>query len=158
MIFTGHAELLLDEKGRLQIPSKHRALLRPERDGTAWYCVPWRAGLLMLFTEGRFLELANRGPATLTPSAGEGLAQASYFGLTERLELDSAGRVMIPRLHLQLTGLSKDVVMIGVGPRLEVWDKETWTRGLQDRFRDLPTVMHALETGGKKTDGAHNPG
>jgi MraZ protein len=148
VIFTGHAELTIDDKGRLQIPSKHRAIWRPERDGNAWYCVPWRKGLLMLFTEARFMSLAEKGPATLTPPAQEGEAQANYFGLTERLELDSAGRVMIPRLHMGLTGLSRDVVVVGAGPRLEVWDKKAWMDDLDARFRNLPDVMNALEKRG----------
>ncbi len=151
MIFTGHAELTIDPKGRLAIPAKHRALLRPERDGTAWYCVPWRKGLLMLFTEGRFMTLAERGDATLTPQGEQAGAEANYFGLTERVEMDSAGRIVLPRLHQELTGLHAEsgVVLIGAGPRLEVWEKSAWTQGLQQRFADLPGLMQRLESRGR---------
>ena len=145
MIFTGSAELTIDAKGRLAIPAKFRSLLRPERDGTAWYCVPWRKHLLMLFTEARFQELAEKGPATLMPPAQQAEAQADYFGFTERLEVDSAGRINIPQLHLELTELGKDVVMVGAGPRLEVMDRATWQKDLRDRFSKLPGVMQKLE-------------
>lgn len=146
MIFTGSAELTIDAKGRLAIPAKFRSLLRPERDGTAWYCVPWRKHLLMLFTEARFQELAEKGPATLMPPAQQAEAQADYFGFTERLEVDSAGRINIPQLHLELTELGKDVVMVGAGPRLEVMDRATWQKDLRDRFNKLPGVMQKLES------------
>jgi MraZ protein len=150
MIFTGHAELTIDAKGRLQVPAKFQRLLRPERDGSAWYCVPWRRHLLMLFTESRFQELAERGPATLTPPDAQASAQADYFGLTERVESDSAGRVMIPKLLLELTEMGSDVVMVGAGPRLEVWDREDWSKGVQQRFASLPGVMRRLEGGDAK--------
>jgi MraZ protein len=149
MIFTGHAELTIDAKQRLAIPAKHRALLRPERDGTAWYCVPWTGGKLMLYTEARFHELAERGRATLTPGEEEAGLEANFFGLTERLEMDSAGRISIPRLHLELTGIGNEVVMIGSGRRLEVWDRQAWTAGLAERFRNLPGLVRKIEEGRK---------
>ncbi len=145
MIFTGHAELTIDAKQRLAIPSKYRGLLRPERDGTAWYCVPWSGGRLMLYTEGRFNELAERGEATLTPGEDEAGLEANFFGLTERLEMDSAGRINIPRQHLSLTGIGTEVVMIGSGRRLEVWNREAWTAGLEDRFKSLPALIRTIE-------------
>jgi MraZ protein len=148
MIFTGHAELTIDAKQRLAIPAKHRALLRPERDGNAWYCVPWPSHALMLYTEARFQELAQKGNATLTPGEDEAGLEANLFGLTERLEMDSAGRISIPRLHLDLAKIGTDVVMIGSGTRLEVWNREAWTAGLEERFRNLPALVRKIE--GKK--------
>jgi len=152
MIFTGHAELTIDAKGRLAIPAKHRALLRPERDGTAWYCVPWSGHRLMLYTEARFVELAERGEATLTPGDEEAGVQANFFGLTERLEMDSAGRINVPRLHLELTKIGTEVAIIGSGRRLEVWDQKAWTAGLEGRFEALPKLVQQLE-GQRKTGG-----
>lgn len=145
MIFTGHAELTIDAKGRLFLPSKFRGILRPERDGTAWYCVPWRKHLLMLYTEARFQALAEQGPSSLAPPLEQASAQADYFGLTERIEMDSAGRMVIPKLHMELTEMTTSVVLVGAGPRLEVWDQASWASGLQDRFRKLPDLMRRLE-------------
>jgi MraZ protein len=145
MIFTGHAELTIDAKQRLAIPAKHRALLNPERDGSAWYCVPWTNRRLMLYTQARFNELAEKGEATLTPREEVAGLEAGFFGLTERLEMDSAGRITIPRLHLDLTKIGTEVVMIGAGRRLEVWDRKDWTVGLEDRFASLPGLVRKIE-------------
>jgi MraZ protein len=145
MIFTGHAELTIDAKQRLAIPAKHRALINPEKDGAAWYCVPWSNRRLMLYTETRFKELAEKGEATLTPREEEAGLEANFFGLTERLEMDSAGRITIPRLHLDLTKIGTEVVMIGAGRRLEVWDKQAWSPGLEDRFASLPGLIRKIE-------------
>jgi MraZ protein len=103
----------------------------------------------MLYTEARFQELAERGHATLTPGEDEAGLQANFFGLTERLEMDTAGRITVPRLHLELTGIGTDVVMIGSGQRLEVWNKDAWTAGLPARFAGLPGLVRKIEEGRK---------
>jgi MraZ protein len=144
MIFTGHAQLTIDAKQRLAIPAKHRALLS-EKDASGWYCVPWSKNRLMLYTQARFHELAEKGEATLTPREEEAGLEANFFGLTERLEMDTAGRITIPRLHLDLTKIGTEVVMIGAGRRLEVWDKEAWSPGLEDRFAALPGLIRKIE-------------
>jgi len=41
--------------------------------------------------------------------------------------------------------VESDVVMIGAGPRLEVWEKQAWAEGLQQRFAQLPELMRSLE-------------
>ena len=46
MLFTGHSEHTIDAKLRLAIPAKYRNNLTPERDGLAWFCVPWPGGVL----------------------------------------------------------------------------------------------------------------
>ena len=42
------------------------------------------------------------------------------------IELDGAGRVMLPAKLLEHAGLTKDVVVAGVGDRLEIWDRDAW--------------------------------
>jgi len=152
MIFTGHAALTIDAKLRLAIPAKHWALLS-EGDGNVWYCVPWSKKRLMLYTQARFHELAEKGEATLTPGEEEAGLEANFFGLTERLEMDSAGRITVPRVHLDLTKIGTEVVMIGAGRRLEVWDKEAWSPGLEDRFAALPGLIRKIEEQKKSAGG-----
>jgi DNA-binding transcriptional regulator/RsmH inhibitor MraZ len=112
-------------------------MLDAERDGTAWYCIPWPGNGLMLFTEPMFAAFASREEGTLTPDEDEQEFETSLFGLTERLEMDSAGRITIPKLHLELTRLGSDVVVVGSRYRLEVRDRATWTTGIQGRFERL---------------------
>ncbi len=151
MLFTGHAELTIDAKQRLAIPSKFRGLLDAARDGNAWYCVPWPGGLLRLYTAPRFMTLAERSEQSLTPDQDEASLQSDLFGFAERLEMDSAGRISLPRVQLELTGLGTEVVVVGAGNRLEVRDRSTWMASMKDRFSQLPTLVARIE--GKKTRG-----
>jgi MraZ protein len=45
---------------------------------------------------------------------------------SSEVELDAAGRVMLPAKLLEQAGLGREVTVIGVGNRLEVWDREAW--------------------------------
>jgi len=146
VLFTGFAECTIDAKMRLAIPAKHRAAWNEKRDGAGWYCVPWPGGVLRLFTESRFNQLAEQAPQTLTPEADEADLEASLYGLAERLEMDSAGRVTLPRSHIEFAGLTTDVVVVGVRTRLEVHDRAAWLREVPNRFARLPALVAQIES------------
>ena len=49
-----------------------------------------------------------------------------FFGNVAYCEIDKAGRILIPQYLLDLAGISKEVVIIGVYDKLEVWSKEAY--------------------------------
>lgn len=141
MLFTGEYEHTIDAKNRLAIPADIRGRWRAERDGSAWYAVPWVGGVVRLYTERAFEERAASGRLTLTPEEDEAELQATLFGLTARLETDSAGRVRFPDGMLALVGLGSEVVLIGAGDRLEVRDRSAWRDGRPGRLAQMPGLM-----------------
>ncbi len=145
MLFTGHSEHSIDAKQRVSIPAKVRNQWDQDRDGSAWYSVPWPRGCVRLYTEKEFKNLASRHSATLTPGEEESELELQLFGLAERIEMDSAGRVALPKTHLELTGLKSDVVIVGVLNRLEIWDRTSWKSKLEERFNALPHLVARIE-------------
>jgi MraZ protein len=146
VLFTGHSEHTIDSKQRLAIPAKYRSQLDPKRDGNAWYSVPYPGGVIRVYTEARFHRLAENAPDSLTPGEEEAELDAALFGAAERLEMDSAGRVTIPRHHLALAGLtSPEVVIVGARNRLEIRDRGKWQAGEQERFARLPALVARVE-------------
>ena len=146
MHFTGYSEHSIDAKLRLAIPAKYRSMWDEKRDGTAWYGVPWPGGVLRLYTETRFNELADAmGTRSLTPGRDEASLDAGLFGFAERLEMDKQGRVVLPRLHLDLTGLGGEVVVVGARNRLEVYDRAGWVASMRERFERLPELVDRLQ-------------
>jgi MraZ protein len=146
VLFTGHSDHTIDSKLRLAIPAKHRNQLDPQRDGQAWYCVPWPFGVLRIYTEKEFEALANREEASLTPDEDRVDLESQLFGFAERLETDAQGRITIPKLHLDLARLaSTEVVIVGARNRLEVRDRAAWLAGQQERFAKLPSLVARIE-------------
>jgi MraZ protein len=155
VLFTGHSEHTIDAKLRLAIPAKYRNLWNAERDGGAWFCVPWPTGLLRLYTEAAFNRMADQEEASLTPDERTAELEASYYAFAERLEMDSAGRIVIPRSHIEMTGLASDVMVVGARNRLEVCDAARWNATRLERFRALPTLVRPAH-GGSSTGGGPN--
>lgn len=152
MLFTGQAELTIDAKLRLQIPAKYRNAWDEARDGKAWICVPWPVGIVRLFTERCFEGLAAQGAsgrrATLTPDQDAADLEANLFSLAERIEPDSAGRIALPKQHLELAGIGgggSEVVVLGAGNRLEIRDRALWSQTMSQRFASLPSLVAKIE-------------
>jgi MraZ protein len=146
MAFRGSFDHTLDAKNRLTIPARLR---KPLADGVvvalqrdADHCVAiWCAEDFGAFVDGL---LDGIHPLSEDYSKIERFFNA----YSAELELDAAGRVMVPAKLLEKTGLGKDVVVIGAGNRLEVWDREAWKReedGLATAVREIgpgPSVEH----------------
>ncbi len=139
MLFTGSSEHTIDGKKRLSIASKHRTLL--PQSVSAWYCIPWPSGVLRLYPEPTFQELANKWDDSLTPSDEQAQLVSTMFSFAERLEMDSAGRVRLPQKHLDLAELGSEVAVLGSKSKLEIVDRQKWQEGERQRFEDLKRLV-----------------
>ena len=72
---------------------------------------------------------------------------------------DSQGRISIPARMREYAGLNKDVVIAGVGKRMEVWDAEEWAATRRPRRRDTPRpsgTCSASSDGNTRDDQQHS--
>lgn len=141
MLFYGEYEHTIDAKGRLAIPARIRKRWNPDADGDAWFAVPWRTGLIRLYTDRMFHELAVSKEPTLTPDEDEAEIEATLFGLCTRLEMDSAGRILLPEEMLARTSLGPEVVLIGARDRLEIRDRAEWRKSKPSRMEQMPESL-----------------
>jgi MraZ protein len=122
--FRGTFDHTLDAKNRLTVPARYRAALA---DGAvlAWPvdqkpCVGvWRSQEYELYSRRA---LADLNP--LSPRLAE--LERFFYGSSQDADLDAAGRIMVPRALADRAGLQKDVVVVGAGERLELWDRGRW--------------------------------
>ncbi|MGA2006994.1 MAG: hypothetical protein ABSH27_05475 [Solirubrobacteraceae bacterium] len=126
MAFRGYYDNTLDAKNRLTIPAKLRKALADgvvvalQRDAPECVAV-WCPDDYDAYVEG-LLEGIER------LSADYGNIERFSNAYSQELELDAAGRVMVPSKLLEKAGLGKEVAVIGAGNRLEIWDREAWAR------------------------------
>jgi MraZ protein len=66
------------------------------------------------------------------------------FGYSHDTELDSAHRVMIPNQHIDFAGLDKDVIVIGAGECLEVFDRTRFDPFRADQSTRIPDLVESL--------------
>jgi MraZ protein len=124
----------LDPKGRVSLPTKFRAAFV---DG-AWITTG-QDGCLYVFPRAEWERRAEEVSASpLSDSAGRAFARM-FFGSSEEVRLDSQGRVTIPQRLRDQAGIRKEVVVLGVRARMEIWDRRTYERYVSDhaeRYRN----------------------
>jgi transcriptional regulator MraZ len=126
MAFRGSFDHTLDAKNRLTIPAKLRRLLADgavvalQRDAEQCIAI-WCTDDFDAHVDGLL-----DGIHPLSEDYGN--IERFFNAYSAEIELDAAGRVMIPRNLLEKTGLGRDVVLVGARNRLEVWDREAWKR------------------------------
>ncbi|MBP3520749.1 MAG: division/cell wall cluster transcriptional repressor MraZ [Oscillospiraceae bacterium] len=130
---TGTYEHSIDAKGRLFIPSKLR-----EELGLSFYLAMGVDACLAIYpqeTWNRFTEKFASLPMT------QSRAMRTLFANATKCELDSQGRIVVPLKLRQYAALDKDVVIIGVNDRAEIWSAETWNA--QEEEEMTPEKMSA---------------
>jgi MraZ protein len=126
MTFRGSFDYTLDSKNRLTIPAKFRAtfadgIVLALRHDTQSCISVWRSDEFDEYVRTMLssFHLLSTDYATLN---------RFYNSHSHEMELDSAGRVMVPAKLIEQTGLDKEVVVTGAGQCLEVWDRAAWTQ------------------------------
>ena len=144
MLFTGHYEHTIDAKNRLAIPADIRNQWIAEEHGAAWYATPWVGSVIRLYTEADFKARAREHMLGLTPDADHAALLSTLFGLSARLEPDSAGRIRISADLLDLVDLNSEIILVGCGEWLEIRDRAVWRASLKDRIKQIPSLMQRL--------------
>jgi len=152
MVFTGRFDHLIDDKGRLAIPSPLRNQMNPEIHGTGFYLVQENR-YLQLVPEKAFEALSSNVRTGLLPRAQIAKARRFLFSMTFKLEPDKQGRVMVPDGlmkdsknpdPLAQTTLNREVTLVGNGDRIEIWNREDYLAHMREAKADLPSFMDAL--------------
>jgi transcriptional regulator MraZ len=138
--FRGTYDYSLDAKNRLTVPAKFRASLA---DG-----VTLALGLehcIDLWVPAAFEDYLQKVLAGMHPMSVEFEKINRYYSANSfDTELDSAGRVMVPKPMLEHAGLTKEVVVAGAATRLEVWDRATWATHRAALYSDVSEIRGAL--------------
>jgi len=137
MVLTGTYERALDEKLRLAVPKSFRDALAKEEQ---LVLTPGTDSSLSLFTSSTFEAMA-RQLAERSPNGQDVRAFSRLlYSQSHSLEIDSQGRIRLPLELAKLANLSGEVALVGVGDRIELWNKRRWDEylaELQPRYDQL---------------------
>src|SRR5947209_10326796 len=120
-MFLGEFQHSLDAKGRVILPAKYRDQLA----GGA-FVTKGRGGCLSVYTAEEFERVANEIREGSKRGAKELNAARSFFGGASELNPDRQGRVALPGNLREYAGLDRDVVVVGLYSRIEIWDRTRW--------------------------------
>ena len=138
MAFRGYFDNNLDAKNRLTIPAKLRG---PLADGVVVALERDAPRHIAIWSTAEFNAHVERLLDGINPLSGDYVRLERFLNAySNEVELDAAGRVMVPAKLLEQAGLSREVAVIGAGNRLEVWDREAWLTHSSDLLNTVNDI------------------
>jgi MraZ protein len=117
-VFQGSSSISMDAKGRVIVPQKHRDALQMQCEG-ALTLTKHPHGCLLMFPRPVWEE--HRVKIAALPMSARPW-QRIFLGFATDVEIDSAGRILISPELREAGGLSKDIMLLGMGSHFEIWD------------------------------------
>ncbi|MCL2865725.1 MAG: division/cell wall cluster transcriptional repressor MraZ [Lachnospiraceae bacterium] len=131
----------IDEKGRLIVPAKLRTEL-----GESYVICRGMDGNLFMYSQIEW----NKFVAQLEklPQTDKGTRQFKRFFLGSAMEgsFDKQGRVLVSPALRGHAGLDKEIVLVGVQDKVELWAKSLWDERNMIQEEDLDAIMEHMAT------------
>lgn len=125
-MFRGLHSINLDAKGRLAIPAKYRDALTALCAGHLVVTVTIDSPCLSIYPlcEWELIQAKLDALPSLNKDAVR--IKRLLIGYATDIELDSSGRILLPASLREPAHLDKEVVLMGQGKKLELWNKADW--------------------------------
>lgn len=120
-MFLGQYQHSLDDKGRLTIPSAFRNAL-----GEGAYISQGFDKNLMVMNAGYFKAVYDRLNAMNITDPSTRLLRRMFLSSAYQVEVDKAGRILMPQKSRQFLALGNEATLVGQGEYFEIWTPDEW--------------------------------
>jgi len=138
-MFYGEFEHSIDRKGRLILPAKFREVAKAnfiER----FFVTRGLDKCLFMFSEEEWKAQEQKFKALPFTKKETRKFNRIYFSGAVDVQIDGQGRFIVPQYLKDFAGIKRDVVIIGVANRIEIWSKDAWQEFYgqsRDAFEDI---------------------
>lgn len=136
MSFSNSYKHTIDTKKRLFIPAKFRTML-----GESFYLYYDQSlPCIAVFNEEEWEKKSK-----IVEESGDADWQRFFFSNVISVEPDKQGRITIKNTFCEMAGLKKDVIVAGVGSRVEIWDAEKYEAEMAQinaSFKRFPSIIN----------------
>lgn len=138
-MFSGEYLQNLDAKNRIIIPAKLRNNL-----GENFVVTRGLENTISIYTAFEWQKLNDKlDKLSLTKKSNRLLTRFFLSGANE-LNCDKMGRILIPKSLLSFASLEKECIFIGVGNRIELWNKDKWNDYMNDNLEEFDDVIEEI--------------
>lgn len=142
-MFYGEHDHTIDRKGRLIIPSRFREVMK-EHYTERFVVTRGLDRCLFVFPEDEWRTQESRFRGLSFTKAEARRFNRIFFSGACELSCDRQGRVLIPPYLKEYAGIKRDVVLVGVSNRIEVWDKEEWRKFYEQNKESYEQIAEKL--------------
>jgi MraZ protein len=144
--FLGEYEVAIDAKGRYLLPAGLRKQL-PEGAGERFVLNRGFENCLVLYTMDVWGVLSAKMNKLNDFNQKERAFKRLFLNGACIVELDSAGRMLLPKNLMEYAGLSKDMVLAAQGNKVELWDKEAYQNYMKQNVGGLSLLAEEVAGG-----------
>jgi MraZ protein len=138
-VFLGQYRHTVDKKGRMVLPARFRESLT-----NGCVITKGQERCLYVFPIDRWEEEAEKyRKLPRTDARARRLTRAFFAGAIDQ-EMDGAGRIQLPVRLRDYAGLTRDVTVVGVEERAEIWDSAAWDRYDEEADNYYSNIEEAL--------------
>ena len=139
VVFQGSSALTLDAKGRISIPAKYRDALVVQAEGLLTL-TRHPDGCLLMYPRLEWEK--KREQIAAFPMSARGL-QRLLLGNAQDVSVDGSGRVLVAPELRSASGMTREVMLLGMGAHFELWDAASLTRReAEDLAQGMPDVLN----------------
>ncbi len=120
-MFYGEYQHTVDSKGRAIIPAKYREGL-----GEKFILTKGLDNCLFAYSSEEWCNLESKLKSLPFTDKDVRAFVRFFFSGAAECETDKQGRILIPQNLREYAALDKDIYIIGVSTRVEIWDKHKW--------------------------------
>jgi len=151
-MFCGDSRHSVDAKNRVFVPKRFQQDLPLDDNGNR-FAILTRGldGCLYLFPKHGLERALQRMDTEAFAAADQRKLQRLFFSYTSQVTLDASGRLLLPEKLRKLAGIGREVVMVGVVDRVEIWSAERWDAFEDENngtFDELENILTGDSTGG----------
>lgn len=127
----------IDAKGRMAIPAKMR-----EQLGEGMVMARGQERCVYLLPQSEFRRIAAQiQHVSVGNKAARQYLRVLLSGAVDQ-DVDKQGRVVVPQMLRDYADLGNDIVVIGVGTRAEIWNREAWEQYLHDNEEEYADIAN----------------
>ena len=138
-MFMGEFQHSIDPKGRLIVPVKYRDEL-----GDIFVVTKGLDNCLFVYPMAEWKNMEEKLRALPFTQADARTFSRFFFSGAAECEIDKQGRILLPPPLRAYAKLDKDVVLIGVSTRVEIWDKEAWELYSAQAGQDYESIAEKI--------------
>lgn len=136
-MFRGTSNVTLDSKNRITIPTRYRESLFADYEGKMVCTLHTESPCLLLYPLPEWEELELKLSRLSDMNKSERTIKRILLGNATECELDKNGRLLLNGVLRQHANLDKNIMLVGLFNKFEIWDESIWQAQMQQGIGDI---------------------
>jgi len=142
-MFYGEYEHSIDRKGRLILPAKFREAAKSQFI-EKFFVTRGLDKCLFMFPEEEWRSQENKFKSmSFTKQQSRTFNRMLFSGAID-VQADKQGRVLLPQYLKDFAGIKRDVIIVGVSNRIEIWSKDKWLEFAENSRQSYEEIAEKL--------------